>query len=118
MGGYNPKKENISCFLNHVSKGLDKYITDYDNMILLGDFNASMLDEMMIDFCHMYNLKNLINEPTCFKNADNPSSIDVMLTNPNSMFQNSMTIETGLSDHHKMTLIVLKTHVKKKSQWL
>ena len=55
MGGYNPKKENISCFLNHVSKGLDKYITDYDNMILLGDFNASMLDERMIDFCHMYN---------------------------------------------------------------
>ena len=32
MGGYNPKKENISYFLNHVSKGLDKYITDHDNM--------------------------------------------------------------------------------------
>ena len=64
-----------------------------------------MLDEKMIDFCHMYNLKNLINEPTCFKNDDNPSSIDVMLTSHNSTF-------------HKMTLTVLKSHVKKKSQLL
>ena len=62
----------------------------------------------------MYDLENLIREPTCFKNASNPSSIDVMLTNRKNSFTNSTTIETGFSDHHKMTVTVLKTYLKKK----
>ena len=37
-----------------------------------------------------------------------------MLTNKKHSFQNSCTIETGLSDFHKMTLTVLKSHFKKK----
>ena len=93
--------------------GLDKYISSYDNILLLGDFNVEMSDENMIDFCDMYNLKNLIDEPTCYKSALNPSSIDVMLTNRKRCFHGSMAIETGLSDHHKMTITVLKTYVKK-----
>ena len=68
----------------------------------------------MKDFCETYDLENLITDPTCFKNPDNPSSIDVMLTNRVNSFQNSMTIETGLSDHHKMTTSVLKIYFKKK----
>ena len=49
----------------------------------------------MKDFCETYDLDNLISGPTCFKNTNNPSSIDVMLTNRKNGFQNSMTIETG-----------------------
>ena len=67
----------------------------------------------MIDFCHMYNLENLIKEPSCYKNPNNPSSIDVILTKHAKSFQNSITIETGLSDHLKMILMVLNTYVKK-----
>ena len=67
----------------------------------------------MRNFCQSYGLKNLINEPTCYKNTNNPSSIDVILTNRPNSFQNSMAIETGLSDHHKMVLTVLKTYIKK-----
>ena len=37
-----------------------------------------------------------------------------MLTNRKNSFKNSTTIETGLSDHHKMTVTVLKTYFKKK----
>ena len=69
----------------------------------------------MKDFCEIYNLENLIKEATCFKNPDNPSSIDVMLTNRKNSFQNSMTIETGLSDHHHMTISILKVFFKKKN---
>ena len=63
----------------------------------------------------MCNLKNRINQPTCYKNADNPSSFDVMLTNDKGSFQNSLAIETGLSDHHKMTISVLKRYIKKRA---
>ena len=48
--------------------------------------------------------------PTCFKNASNPSCIDVMLTNHPSSFQNSLAIDTGLSDFHRMTVTVTKAY--------
>ena len=57
----------------------------------------------MQEFCEVYDLENLIKEPACFKNPSNPSSIDVMLTNKKCNFHNSMTLETALSDHNKMT---------------
>ena len=74
-----------------------------DNFILLGDYNSEMTENAMKEFSDTYNLKNLVNEPTCFKNPLHPSSIDVILTNRFKSFQNTITIETGLSDHHKMT---------------
>ena len=113
-GGYDPQKDNISYFLSHVSKGLDKYLGNYDNILLLGDFNSTMSERPMKNFCELYDLQNLIKGPTCYKNASNPSSIDVILTNRKNNFQNSMTVETGLSDHHKMIITVLKVHFKKK----
>ena len=77
--------------------------------------NSTQEEHCMTDFCDTYDLENLINEPTCFKNPINPSSIDVMLTNRKRIFQNSMTIETGISGHHKMTISILKTSFKKKN---
>ena len=68
----------------------------------------------MKNFCDLYDLENLIKEPTCYKNADNPSSIDVMLTNSPDSFHNATAIETGLSDHHKMIITVLKVYTKKR----
>ena len=67
------------------------------------------------DFCHVnfYNCKNIIKENTCFKNPDNPSCIDLFITNRPACFNGSMTIETGLSDFHKMTISVMKIFYKK-----
>ena len=67
----------------------------------------------MSEFSDTYNLKNLINEPTCFKNPINPSLIDLILTNKLRSFQNSKVIETGLSDHHKLTITVMRAHFQK-----
>ena len=57
----------------------------------------------------IYGLRNLIKSPTCYKSADNPSSIDMFLTNKTSCFQNTTTIEVGLSDFHLMMLTGLKS---------
>ena len=56
-----------------------------------------------------YHAKNLVKEPTCFKNPDNPSCIDLFITNSYRSFQKTTTLSTGLSDFHKMTITVLKT---------
>ena len=115
FGGYNHTKCNIRAFLGEVSNKLDAYISKYENYIILGDFNSEVCEEIMNEFCEMYNLKNLIREPTCFKSYANPSSIDLILTNKYKSFISSQVVETGLSDHHKLTISVLRMFVKKQS---
>ena len=50
---------------------------------------------------------------TCYKNPNNPSCIDLLLTIFAKYFQNSLVIETGLSDFHKMVVTVMKTNFRK-----
>ena len=80
----------------------------------MGDSNAETHDHFLMDFCDVYNLKNLIKVPTCFKNPERPTSIDAMLTNSYRSFQNSYAIETGLSDFHEMIATILKICFHKK----
>ena len=95
---YNPHKNFISSLLNEMGKNIDKYSSNYDNFILLGDFNCEPSEQPLEDFCHIFSCRNLIKEKTCFKNPQNPSCIDLILTNRSKSFQDSMVIETGLSD--------------------
>ena len=50
------------------------------------------------------------------KNPDNPSCIDLMLTNRYTSFLSTMVVETGFSDFHKMTVTALKATFKKNPQ--
>ena len=59
-------------------------------------------------FCDNYNLKSLIKQPTCYKNPDNPTCIDLLLTNAPRNFQSTCVLETGLPDFHLMTLTVMR----------
>ena len=115
FGGYNNCKSSISEFLTSINPTLDHYRRKLDNFILLGDFNSEINENAMKEFCETYNLKNLVKQDTCFKNPLNTSSIDVILTNREKSFHNTITVETGLSDHHKMTVSVLKTYVPKQA---
>ena len=76
VGGYNPLKKNISYFLTHVGRELDKYLFKYENPLLLGDWNSTGTGIEMREFCEAYNSENLIKDNTCYKSAENPSSID------------------------------------------
>ena len=75
------------------------------------DFNIKL--ENTKGFWENFNLANLIKESTCFKNPENPSCTDLILTNMLRGFHNSCAIETGLSDFHKMTLTVMKKSFQK-----
>ena len=67
----------------------------------------------MSSFCDTFGLTSLIKEPTCYKNPDNPSCIDLILTNSPLSFQNSCVAETGLSHFHRMILTVTKMTFQK-----
>ena len=55
----------------------------------------------------------MINRPTCYKNPEKPSCIDLILINCPRKFQNSCATETGLSDFHKLVVTVMKITYKK-----
>ena len=95
---YNPQKCMISNHLFCHSKGIDKLSSHDDNIVLLGDFNSEIAEDKLNEFCEIYNLKNLVKDPSCFNNPEKPSCIDLIITNQPKSFQNTKAIETGLSD--------------------
>ena len=67
----------------------------------------------MKTFCDSCSLTSLIKQPTCYENPSHPKCIDLILTNVPRSFQTTCVIETGLSDFHLMTLIVIRKSFKK-----
>ena len=103
----------ISNHLAKLSKNTDLYLTEYDQLLFLGDFNAGVEDSPVKNVCFSYNLTSMINRPTCFKNPEKASYIDLILTNRPRNFQNSCAIETRLSDFPKLVVTIMKTTYKK-----
>ena len=62
----------------------------------------------MAGLCDTCDLRSFITEPTCYKNPENSTCIDLILTNHPLSFQNSCVFETNLSDFHKITVTILK----------
>ena len=83
-------------------------------MLILGDVSSELKDSCLNYFSNVNNLKSLNKEPICFKNPNNQSYIDLFITNRSKYFQNTSTIETGISDFHKLVVTVLKMFYKKK----
>ena len=102
---YNPHKTMIKNHLATLSNFLDLASSKYKKMLILGDFNVGIDEPHMGSFCETCNLTNLIKQPTCYKNPDNPTCIDLILTKDLRRFQSTCVIETGLSDFHLMTLM-------------
>ena len=85
---YNPNKHNISKHIEALSKSIDLFSSDYENILLMGDFNAGLDNAVLKDFCNLYNLTSLINRAICYKNPNDPSCIDLLLTTSPKYFQN------------------------------
>ena len=93
---YNPHKGNIGKHFDIICRLLDALSNKQENIALLGDFNACVDGEALETFCKLYSLHTLIKQPTCFKNPENPSCIDLIVTNKPGSFQTKCVTETGL----------------------
>ena len=78
---YNPHKEKTTSHLINLSTALDKLSTDYENIILLGDFNVEVEKKNMFKFKSVYSLRNLVKQRICIKNPENSSCVDLIFTN-------------------------------------
>ena len=64
----------------------------------------------MSDFMSAYSQRNLIKQITCFKNSENRSSLDLILTNSAQSFPKINAFKTGISNFNKLTTTVLKQY--------
>ena len=113
LGTYHPPTQDKKFYFENIGRALDYYSQKYEKILLAGDFNANEEEINMSNFMQLYDLKNLVKENTCFKSIENPSCVDLFLTNCCKSFQNTFATSTGISDFHKMTVTVLKTTFKK-----
>ena len=69
---------------------------------------------IQIDFIDTFSLTNIVNSKTCFKIL-NETLLDIMLTK-NLLYKKSFcktcTVETGLTDCHKMIVTILRAYFK------
>ena len=56
--------------LKSLSRNFDELHKKYDNFIIIGDFNSEVSEDDMNEFCCLYNLTNMVKEPTCLKNPN------------------------------------------------
>ena len=105
---YNPHRKE---YIRVVSCCLDQNFQKYENIILMGDYNAEIINASMQE---LYFLENMVKKPTCFKNPAKPTCIDLIITNKPGMFQNAKTYETGLSDFHKLVASTMRLSYKKR----
>ena len=105
---YRPPNQSQDYLLENFGRALDHYSENYENFMFIGDFNMIETEEQLKNFLDLYSLKNLVHEPTCYK-SQTAKCIDLVLTNRNRSVQQTTTVETGLSDFHKMVVSVLKT---------
>ena len=92
-----------------MGKAIDTYHQIYDKFLLTGDFNTEDTEPCLSQFLFEYDTINLVNEKACFKSKNNPTCINLFITNSSNSFQNTSTMRTGLSDFHGMVVTVLKT---------
>ena len=108
----NVPKEKVIQVMSNV---LDKCFCECKTLYVIGDLNVNCLlgDHALLETFVMYNLKNIIQGPTCFKNVSNPSLLDVILTNSLPRIASHVNVTTGVSDFHNLVGAAMKIHIPK-----
>ena len=103
---------NIKNFLECLNEIIDEFLSNYDKIIIVGDFNIEPLHPEMKFFLESWDLVNLITTKTCFKSTHG-SCIDLILTNRKHCFMHTGVVETGVSDFHLIPFTMFKSTYEK-----
>ena len=58
--------------MENIGKDVDSIYSEYENFLIIGDFNAQASDSSVEDFYDICSFKHLIKESTCYKSPTNP----------------------------------------------
>ena len=108
---YRPPGSDENVYLDILGRLIDKCISLYDRYAIIGDLNLDLSSETkgkpLKEFCELYDLQNIIKDPTCFMKNCNPSLLDVFLTNSKKQCIRTLNFATGISDCHNMISTVI-----------
>ena len=71
-------------------------------------------ENILSGFLNACNAKTVKNK-TCFKSIENPSCVDLIITDKPGSFQHTNVFETGISDHRKLVATVTRGKFTKAS---
>ena len=115
LSAYRSPSTPDSTFENDIISVLDKLYLKYDHVILYGDLNYDALVKPkhipLNNIQDVFNLTNMIKQPTCFTKNSEPSLLDVILTNSPNLLCNTTIFNCGISDCHCMVLSTLKENL-------
>ena len=94
--------------MSSITDLLDHYLKIYEDFIAIGDFNESETSPALYSFLDEQKCKNIIRIKTCFKSVKG-SCIDLILTSRPSLNQFTNVFEKGISDHHLLIYLMLKS---------
>ena len=109
---YKPPKTADSLLVSAISSILDKCSLESKCYYMIGDFNVnlSISPNALSDVFDSYDLKNIIKEPTCYKNVSNPTLLDPIVTNNIKRLIGCLNVCIGVSDFHN--IVCAATRVK------
>ena len=93
---------------------LDLYTETYDKLLLAGEFNLTGTESVLDEFLYVDDFNCIVNDKICFKNFENPSCIDLFLTNFSSSFHNTIaicTIRLSQNDCHRAEIYVCQSEI-------
>ena len=112
LGKYHSPSQADIYYFDNLYKAFGNYSSS-EKGFLIGDFNMETSEPRIDSFLYKHELYNHVKEKTCFKSVDNPSCIDLILTNNDMAFHNTTIVFISLLDFYKLVLTVLKTSIIK-----
>ena len=95
----NVKNECLSSFLETVCTIC---LCESKSIYVMGDLNVdhSSKPHALTETLNVLNVKNIIKGPTCYKNPQSPTLLDVILTNTPNRIAETINATLGISDFH------------------
>ena len=83
-------------FLTILADVLDYIYTKYEKVVIMGDFNCTVLNPTMVEILEKFQMTSQISIPTCYKSQQG-SCIDLTLSNSKSFLFKCDAVETGVN---------------------
>ena len=109
---YKPPNVSNDVCIDQLGMLLDKCYMECKSVYILGDLNINFLNlpGLVNQFMNQYGLTNLVEGHTCYKNAQNPSLIDVFLSNTPARISAHLNVSVGISDFHNLICAATRIH--------
>ena len=99
---YKPPNIHVNVLNNAMENMINRCMLETNFIVVIGDLNVNFMQNphQLHDVCDSFDLKQIVKSPTCFKSLNNPSLLDIILTNCPKSITNSINLPIGISDFH------------------